>query len=54
MSADEGVEKSAEAETLTRLGCNQLQGFLIARPMPVARFIAWWQARQTAPSAAVE
>ena len=50
----EGVEKSAEAETLTRLGCNQLQGFLIARPMPVARFIAWWQARQTAPSAAVE
>ena len=30
----EGVETEAQAEVLERLGCNQMQGFLIARPMP--------------------
>jgi EAL domain-containing protein (putative c-di-GMP-specific phosphodiesterase class I) len=30
----EGVETQAEAETLIRLGCDLLQGYLIARPAP--------------------
>jgi EAL domain-containing protein (putative c-di-GMP-specific phosphodiesterase class I) len=30
----EGVETEPEAETLTRLGCELLQGYLIARPGP--------------------
>lgn len=30
----EGVETPAEAETLVRLGCDYLQGYLIARPGP--------------------
>jgi EAL domain-containing protein (putative c-di-GMP-specific phosphodiesterase class I) len=30
----EGVETDAEAETLIRLGCDLLQGYLIARPAP--------------------
>ena len=31
----EGVETQLQADILTRLGCQQLQGFLLARPMPV-------------------
>jgi EAL domain-containing protein (putative c-di-GMP-specific phosphodiesterase class I) len=30
----EGVETEAEAQTLTELGCDLLQGYLIARPAP--------------------
>ena len=31
----EGVEQQEQAEILSRLGCQQLQGYLLARPMPV-------------------
>lgn len=31
----EGVETALQADILTRLGCQQLQGYLLARPMPV-------------------
>lgn len=30
----EGVETSGQAEYLTEIGCDELQGFLLARPMP--------------------
>ena len=30
----EGVETQAEADVLIRLGCDLLQGYLIARPAP--------------------
>jgi EAL domain-containing protein (putative c-di-GMP-specific phosphodiesterase class I) len=33
----EGVETEKELETLTRLGCELFQGFLLARPNPVLR-----------------
>jgi diguanylate cyclase (GGDEF)-like protein len=33
----EGVEESAQAETLRTLGCEYLQGFLLGRPMPPDR-----------------
>ncbi|HTK00608.1 MAG TPA: EAL domain-containing protein [Bordetella sp.] len=37
----EGVESEQEAQTLRRIGCDQLQGYLYGRPMPGAQFPAW-------------
>jgi EAL domain-containing protein (putative c-di-GMP-specific phosphodiesterase class I) len=31
----EGVETEAQADFLTRIGCHQLQGFHLGRPMPL-------------------
>lgn len=36
----EGVETPAQRNTLERLGCDQLQGYLLGRPMEPDRFIA--------------
>ncbi len=36
----EGVETTAQRNTLERLGCDQLQGYLLGRPMEAERFIA--------------
>lgn len=36
----EGVETDAELATLRKLGCNQVQGFLISRAIPVETFAA--------------
>jgi diguanylate cyclase (GGDEF)-like protein/PAS domain S-box-containing protein len=41
----EGVEETAQAHALDHYGCDRLQGYLIARPMPVtevAGFLANW------------
>ena len=43
----EGVETEAQAKALQSLGCNLHQGFLYARPMPVAAFE---QCRASAPA----
>lgn len=37
----EGVEQISTATTLIELGCNRVQGYLIARPLPGDEFIAW-------------
>lgn len=37
----EGVETAAQAATLLSLGCRQIQGYYIARPMPAEEMIAW-------------
>jgi diguanylate cyclase (GGDEF)-like protein/PAS domain S-box-containing protein len=37
----EGVERREEADTLRAARCDELQGFLIARPMPASRLAAW-------------
>lgn len=37
----EGVETDAERDALSRLGCERLQGFLIARPMPALEVPDW-------------
>ncbi|MDT7516429.1 putative bifunctional diguanylate cyclase/phosphodiesterase [Rhodoferax mekongensis] len=38
----EGVENEATREALTRMGCDQAQGYLFARPMPAKDFEAYW------------
>ena len=37
----EGVETLPTAQTLTALGCDELQGYCFSRPLPVADFMAW-------------
>jgi len=41
----EGVEDPAAAEKLRSLGVNCLQGYLFAKPMPFAQFMAWLDAQ---------
>jgi EAL domain-containing protein (putative c-di-GMP-specific phosphodiesterase class I) len=42
----EGVETPAERDMLVNMGCGHLQGFGIARPMPLPDTTAWLQAAQ--------
>ncbi|WP_257572535.1 EAL domain-containing protein [Janthinobacterium sp. UMAB-56] len=37
----EGVESAADADVLRHAGCDELQGYYFARPMPQAQFLAW-------------
>lgn len=37
----EGVETAAQAEMLRELGCDEAQGYLYSRPIPLADFNAW-------------
>ncbi|MDF1529290.1 MAG: GGDEF domain-containing phosphodiesterase [Sedimenticola sp.] len=37
----EGVETARMLDTLTELGCDIMQGYHIARPMPQQEFVAW-------------
>ncbi|MEG1055055.1 MAG: bifunctional diguanylate cyclase/phosphodiesterase, partial [Janthinobacterium sp.] len=47
----EGVESAADADVLRHAGCDELQGYFFARPMPQAHFMAWL-AHSAAPRAA--
>lgn len=43
----EGVETEEQGRMLLQMGCDQAQGYFIARPMPVGQLLAWacdWQA----------
>jgi EAL domain-containing protein (putative c-di-GMP-specific phosphodiesterase class I)/ActR/RegA family two-component response regulator len=40
-SVAEGVENAADLSTLRQLGCDEVQGYLIARPMPAEALGAW-------------
>jgi len=42
----EGVETESCHETLTRLGCDQAQGYLFARPMPADEAFQWFSAHK--------
>ncbi|MEO5778496.1 MAG: EAL domain-containing protein [Arthrobacter oryzae] len=44
----EGVENREAFEELQRLGCDEVQGYLIARPMPAADLTGWLAARSGA------
>jgi len=37
----EGVETEAQQDILVRMGCDQLQGYLFAKPMPADKLYAW-------------
>lgn len=39
----EGVETESELRLVQELGCHQVQGFLLARPMPGETILPWWQ-----------
>ncbi|HKW38640.1 MAG TPA: EAL domain-containing protein [Burkholderiales bacterium] len=41
----EGVESEEQAIALARLGCDQLQGYLIARPLPFDEITKWLEAQ---------
>ena len=42
----EGVEDADTAELLAGMGCDYIQGFLHARALPLAEFVAWVRARE--------
>ena len=42
----EGVESQAVYDALTELGCDEAQGYYMARPMPVAELLKWLQSSQ--------
>ena len=41
----EGVESAAQVARLSELGCDEVQGFYAAPPMPAAAFAAWLRGR---------
>ena len=42
----EGVETEAQRTILESLGCEELQGHLVAKPMPNEEFLAWLASRR--------
>lgn len=45
----EGVETEAQRNALRDLGCNQMQGYLFAKPMSAANLLAWASATTPSP-----
>ncbi|MBW2690004.1 MAG: EAL domain-containing protein, partial [Deltaproteobacteria bacterium] len=37
----EGVETQEDLDLVTSLGCDQVQGYFIAKPMPVEELCLW-------------
>lgn len=46
----EGVETEAERETITRLGCDVVQGYLTSRPLHGEKLQAWFESLPPPPS----
>lgn len=45
----EGVEDQPTVDVLKRMGCDQIQGYVFAKPMPVDAFNAWRTAQPNPP-----
>ncbi|MCW5720306.1 MAG: EAL domain-containing protein [Devosia sp.] len=45
----EGIETPEQLNFLQRIGCDQVQGFLLGRPMPAAELTGWEEARSQSP-----
>lgn len=45
----EGVETDAEVAVLKRLGCNDMQGYVAARPMPLGETLLWLEEHAAFP-----
>ena len=43
----EGIETDAQFLRLQQLNCDQIQGYLFARPMPALEFIDWYKRQQS-------
>ena len=43
----EGVETTEQYDSLHSLGCDSMQGYLYARPMPADELAQWWQSFQS-------
>lgn len=43
----EGVESALQRDNLAALGCNEIQGYLLSRPLPFGEISDWMQAYQT-------
>jgi diguanylate cyclase (GGDEF)-like protein/PAS domain S-box-containing protein len=41
----EGVDQAEQAQALAELGCDQMQGYLISRPVPKEQLLAWLRER---------
>ena len=48
----EGVETAGQRDILSALGCDEMQGFLFARPMSAEALLAWTEGRKPAGAAA--
>ena len=44
----EGVETDAQRTFLQARGCQQMQGYLLSRPLPPADLVSWWRERLSA------
>lgn len=49
LAVAEGVENGHAYRTLTRIGCDQAQGYYLARPLPAARLERWLAEREQSP-----
>ncbi len=47
----EGVETADQVDALREIGCDCLQGFLFARPMPAADLLSWMASSRRTPAA---
>lgn len=45
----EGIEKPSQQDWLEQEGCDEAQGYLLAKPMPAADFESWLQTFKAAP-----
>jgi predicted signal transduction protein with EAL and GGDEF domain len=45
----EGVEDADTEQLLRRMDCDMIQGYHVARPMPLDELIAWLAARERDP-----